>query len=155
MSSERFRPAETPREQTPGLERAPRGQGEAARRRRRRGGGTGPRDERREPGARDAREAPLARQEPGVHAPHGAGAAEGGHGAQGAHGHGDEVELRAGWSRPKPEHVPHPTYWPAVLALGVTCLVWGLVTSYVISAVGLLLFAVALSGWIWELRHGA
>jgi hypothetical protein len=150
MSSERFRPAETPSEQTPGLERASRGQGEAARRRRRRGGGTGPRDERREPGARDAREAPVARQEPAGHGPHDARAA---HGGQSTHGHGDEVELRPGWSRPKPEHVPNPTYWPAVLALGVTFLVWGLITSYVISAVGLALFGLALGGWIWEMRH--
>ena len=151
MSSERFRPSETPGEQTPGLERAPRGQGEAARRRRRRGGGSGHHDERREQGAREAREASVARQEPGGHELHDARAAHGGHGA---HGHGEEVELRPGWSRPKPEHVPHPTYWPAVLALGVTFLVWGLITSYVISAVGLVLFALALGGWIWEMRHG-
>lgn len=150
MSSERFRPAETPSEQTPGLERAPRGQGEAARRRRR-GGGTGRRDERPDRGARDAREAPVARHEPGVHRPHDARAA---HGEHSAHGHGEEVELRPGWSRPKPEHVPHPTYWPAVLALGVTFLAWGLITSYVISAVGLVLFGLALGGWIWEMRHG-
>ena len=154
MSSERFRPAETPSEQTPGLERAAGDRSEAARRRRR-GGGAGRRGERREQGARDAREVPVARHEPAAHEPPGAMAAQGGHGVHGAHGHGDEVELRPGWSRPKPEHVPHPTYWPSVLALGVTFLVWGLITSYVISVVGLLLFAIALSGWIWELRHGA
>ncbi len=138
MSSERFRPAETPSEATPGLERASGGRGEAARRREQR--------------ARDAREAPVARQEPGGHAPDDAGTAAGGHSA---HGHGEEVELRPGWSRPKPEHVPHPTYWPAVLALGLTFAIWGLITSYVISVVGLVLFAIGLSGWIGELRHGA
>ena len=111
-------------------------------------------DQRQEPGARDAREAPVARPEPTGHGPHDARAAYGGQSAHGAHGHGEEVELQPGWSRPKPEHVPHPTYWPAVLALGVTFLAWGLITSYVISAVGLVLFGLALGGWIWEMRHG-
>ena len=151
MSSERFRPAETPSEQTPGLERVSRDQDEAARRRRRRGGGgTGQRDQHRGQGSRDARDAPVTHQEPGGHGPHDARTAHEGHSG---HGHGHEVELRPGWSRPKPEHVPHPTYWPAVLALGVTFLAWGLITSYVISAVGLVLFGLALGGWIWEMRH--
>jgi hypothetical protein len=138
MSSERFRPAETPSEATPGLERASGGRGEAARREQR---------------ARD--EASVGRQEPGGHGPDDAGTGPGSHGAHGSHGHGEEVELRPGWSRPKPEHVPHPTYWPAVLALGLTFAIWGLITSYVISVVGLVLFAIGLSGWIGELRHGA
>jgi hypothetical protein len=41
-----------------------------------------------------------------------------------------------------------------VLALAITFLAWGLVTSLLISAVGAALFAVALAGWIGELRHG-
>jgi hypothetical protein len=41
-----------------------------------------------------------------------------------------------------------------VLALGITFLAWGIVTSLLISAVGLILFALALAGWIGELRHG-
>ena len=117
MSSERFRPATTPSEETPALRPAPDGPAET-------------------PGRQ----------------PHGGGHGGGGHGH---HGHGHEVELRPGWNRPKPEHVPHPTYWPAVLALGITFLVWGLITTYLISAVGLVLFALALGGWIWEMRHGA
>lgn len=59
-----------------------------------------------------------------------------------------------GWTTPQPEHVPRPTYWPAVMALGVTFLAWGVVTTYVISAVGLVLFMIALAGWIGELRRG-
>ena len=69
--------------------------------------------------------------------------------------HHDEEELPPGWSRPKPDHVPRPTYWPAVMGLGVTCLFWGVVTTYVISAVGLVLVVIALAGWIGELNHGA
>ena len=104
MPTERFKPATTPSEETPGLRPSP--------------------------------------HEPDDH--------------HGHHGHhGAEVELRPGWNRPKPEHVPRPTYWPAVLALGVTFLVWGLITTYIISAVGLVLFVIALAGWIGEMRDGA
>jgi len=49
--------------------------------------------------------------------------------------------------------LPAPTVWPAALALGITFLVWGLVTSLIITAAGGLLFAVALAGWIRDIRH--
>jgi len=62
--------------------------------------------------------------------------------------------LRSGWRHPDHSGLPQPTYWPAVLALGITFLAWGIVTSLVISGVGLVLFALALAGWIGELRHG-
>jgi hypothetical protein len=39
------------------------------------------------------------------------------------------------------------------LALGITFLVWGLVTSLIITGVGVALFAVALAGWIRDIRH--
>lgn len=69
--------------------------------------------------------------------------------------HGSEaVDLRPGWSRPLPEQIPRPTYWPAVLALGVTFVFWGVVTSAIISGIGLLVFALGLAGWIGELLHG-
>ncbi len=58
-----------------------------------------------------------------------------------------------GWSRPEPEHLSEPTYWPAVMALGITMLLWGIVTSVIISIVGLALFALAITGWIGELLH--
>jgi hypothetical protein len=63
-------------------------------------------------------------------------------------------ELRSGWVRVEHTALPEPTYWPAVLALAITFLAWGLVTSLVISGVGLVLFVVALAGWIGALRHG-
>lgn len=68
------------------------------------------------------------------------------------HDHGHD-ELRPGWSRPKPEHVPRPTYWPAVLAFGVTFLFWGLISTPIIAAIGLVIGAIGLAGWIGELRH--
>jgi len=61
--------------------------------------------------------------------------------------------VQSGWSKPLPEHLSEPTYWPAVMALGVTALLWGIVTSVIISLVGLALFVLALIGWIGELLH--
>lgn len=58
------------------------------------------------------------------------------------------------WERLPPTHLPRPTYWPVVLALGIMFLMWGVVTTVAISVVGLLLLAIALGGWIGELRHG-
>jgi hypothetical protein len=57
------------------------------------------------------------------------------------------------WSTPQPAFVPEPTYWPATLALGVVLLLWGVVTSAVISSVGLVMSVVALAGWIGDIRH--
>ncbi len=52
-----------------------------------------------------------------------------------------------------PERLAQPTYWPAVLALAIAFVLWGAVTSLVISGVGLLLAVIGLAGWIGELRH--
>ncbi len=64
-----------------------------------------------------------------------------------------EPPLRAGWKRPLPEHLPRPTYWPAILALATTLALLGPVTLMPITAVGLALGAVALIGWIGEILH--
>ena len=58
-----------------------------------------------------------------------------------------------GWSAAMPERLAQPTYWPAVLALAIAFVLWGAVTSLVISGVGLLLAVIGLAGWIGELRH--
>ena len=58
-----------------------------------------------------------------------------------------------GWHAPKPETLPKPTYWPAVMALGITFIAMGFVTSLLISGVGLLLFAISLAGWVGEIIH--
>ncbi len=58
-----------------------------------------------------------------------------------------------GWSVARPERLAQPTYWPAVLALAIAFVLWGAVTSLVISGVGLLLAVIGLAGWIGELRH--
>lgn len=64
-----------------------------------------------------------------------------------------ESKIEQGWTAPKPARVPTPTYQPAVMALGITFAMFGMVTSYAFSAVGLSLFVFALSRWIGELVH--
>jgi hypothetical protein len=61
--------------------------------------------------------------------------------------------LRPGWTRFPPEKMPEPTIWPAALALGTVLLLWGLVTSFIMTVTGLTLLGVSLAGWLREMRH--
>jgi hypothetical protein len=58
-----------------------------------------------------------------------------------------------GWQVLPDEPLPHPTYFPAGLAMGVAFMFWGLISNWVVSLVGLALFAAALAGWITNIRH--
>jgi hypothetical protein len=58
-----------------------------------------------------------------------------------------------GWHLLPDTPLPHPTYFPAGLAMGVAFLFWGLITTWVVLAVGVVLFIAALAGWITEIRH--
>jgi len=62
-------------------------------------------------------------------------------------------ESHPGWTALASEKLPEPSIWPATLALAITFLVWGLITSLIITGVGLALFAMALAGWIRDIRH--
>ena len=64
------------------------------------------------------------------------------------------ADEKAGWSTPLPEKTPPPTYAPAFLALGITFLLFGVVSSYVFSAAGFVLMVVSISKWVGELLHG-
>jgi len=58
-----------------------------------------------------------------------------------------------GWQVLPDEPLPHPTYFPAGLAMGVAFIFWGLISNFVVSLVGFALFAAALAGWITDIRH--
>jgi len=58
-----------------------------------------------------------------------------------------------GWTLPKPAHIPKPTYYPVLFALACIFIMFGVVTSWITSVVGALLFVVSLVGWIGDLRH--
>ncbi len=55
------------------------------------------------------------------------------------------------WTTPLPERLPRPTYWPAMLAFGMTLTLLGPVTSMAITVAGAVFSAAALAGWIGEL----
>lgn len=48
----------------------------------------------------------------------------------------------------QPERLPEPTYWPFFLAFGLVCMFWGILTTWLISIIGAIIFIIALSGWI-------
>lgn len=53
----------------------------------------------------------------------------------------------------KPEILPKPTYWPFFMALGLTFMGWGILTIWLISLAGFIVFVISLIGWINILRH--
>ena len=65
----------------------------------------------------------------------------------------DAHTVPPGWQVLPDEPLPHPTYFPAGLAMGVAFLFWGLITTWVVLLVGVALFIAALAGWITEIRH--
>lgn len=66
-----------------------------------------------------------------------------------------------GWHKPLPASLPSPGYWPAIMALGITFMVWGLAVGFnevlstivIVWFIGFVLFVAALIGWIGDLRH--
>jgi len=61
--------------------------------------------------------------------------------------------VRPGWEPLEHKHLPRPAYFPSGLAMGTAFIFWGLITSWVIFAIGIGLFAAALAGWVSEIRH--
>lgn len=53
----------------------------------------------------------------------------------------------------RPEKLPKPTYWPFFSALGILFMCWGLLTIWIITVAGLIIFIISLAGWINILRH--
>lgn len=54
---------------------------------------------------------------------------------------------------PPHAHLPRPTGWPMVMAVGIVMILAGLAVSLAFSVGGAFVFVVALIGWIGELRH--
>ncbi len=69
-------------------------------------------------------------------------------------------DIPPGWHRPLPEHLPKAGYWPAIMALGIAFMLWGLAVGFnevvstiiILDLIGLILFILALAGWIGDLR---
>ena len=58
-----------------------------------------------------------------------------------------------GWQVLPDTPLPHPTYFPAGLAMGIAFLFWGLITTWVVLARRRCPLRAALAGWITEIRH--
>lgn len=65
------------------------------------------------------------------------------------------TEPRAGADSDEAPHqaLPRPTYAPAAMALGITFLLGGLVTSVVVLGAGAALIVASIIGWIGDMRH--
>ena len=63
----------------------------------------------------------------------------------------NEKENSAGWTIPRPEVIPSPTYWPFVLSLGATLMGLGVLTSNIITVMGTAISILAIIKWIGEL----
>ena len=58
------------------------------------------------------------------------------------------------WIVPRPQPIPRPTYMPITVAIGGTCILWGFLTSFIVSIVGLIFFVFGIIAWSGELWHG-
>ena len=62
--------------------------------------------------------------------------------------------MNSEWHKPLPERLPRPSYAPPLLAAGLMFLFWGAVTTWIISAIGLVLAAIACLRWAADLLRG-
>jgi hypothetical protein len=67
----------------------------------------------------------------------------------------EEVDQPSGALAPPSEqiHLPDPSHLPWIMALGITLILIGLVLSWVVVAVGAILFLVTLVRWIRQTRE--
>lgn len=62
---------------------------------------------------------------------------------------------RIDWQQPRDMLVPRPTAWPLLTAFGITFILLGLITVWLVLVVGVIMFATSIVGWMGEmLRDG-
>jgi len=49
-------------------------------------------------------------------------------------------------------HLPSPSYWPILLAFGMTLIGIGVVSTIIVSIVGVIVLLVSIAGWTLENR---
>jgi hypothetical protein len=63
-----------------------------------------------------------------------------------------ESDQLDGWSEPAPDHLPIPTYAPAIMAFGIVLFAMGLATIWYVCVAGSVVFAIAAWRWTGELQ---
>jgi hypothetical protein len=58
-------------------------------------------------------------------------------------GHGDDGAT----------HLPGPSFWPFLLAIGIAMSLIGVITKIEVVVIGLIIVLVSLTGWVREARH--
>jgi len=59
---------------------------------------------------------------------------------------------RSDWNKPLPEIIPPPTYAPAFFASGIVLMVWGPLTIWLVSLVGVAFIIGSLIAWVRAIR---
>ena len=54
---------------------------------------------------------------------------------------------------PEEQHLPGPSFWPVLLAVGVAMSLIGVITKVEVVVIGLIILVVALGGWIRDARR--
>jgi cytochrome c oxidase subunit 1 len=49
-------------------------------------------------------------------------------------------------------HIPPPSFWPIILAAGVLLMAVGVVSTSIVSIVGIVVVLATIVGWTWENR---
>ena len=50
-------------------------------------------------------------------------------------------------------HMPSPSFWPIVLAFGMALIATGVVSTFIVSIVGVVVLLIAIAGWSMENRN--
>jgi hypothetical protein len=65
----------------------------------------------------------------------------------------EEADRMEGAEQHEQEHLPGPSFWPILLALGISMSLIGVITKLAVLIIGLLITLIALGGWIRDARR--
>ncbi|MEJ2665509.1 MAG: hypothetical protein P8Z81_00150 [Deinococcales bacterium] len=57
------------------------------------------------------------------------------------------------WQQPQEMLIPRPTAWPLLTAFGITFILLGLITVWLVIVAGVIMFATSIVGWMGEMLH--
>jgi hypothetical protein len=61
------------------------------------------------------------------------------------------VEVPPGWRILPKARLPRPTYWPPAMAAAFMFILWGIVTSWILTITGVVLLIFSIMGWTGDL----